>query len=328
MVPSIRLPWHRNRRTGAPGTRGAQLLVLLTCLGPGLAGCGGGSVRACFGDDAFCDRVFARNQAPIASAGIDQTVTAGDLVTLDGSASRDPDGTITTYSWTQQEGPGVAIEDATRAVAGFHAPSVDAETRLRFRLVVTDDRDASDSDRVEITVLPVVASALRHGVSLLKAVQDSTTGHAELTCGGCAARLGLWLGARALAAEAGADAEIDALLDAVRVLTTLHSERLDRAPQTREMRTLFELGHAELAFFTVWRDPATAERARVLAGSTTPAGKDSWRAGILAADPGLAPWLDADPLALSRWLRGQAADASLTETAVAVILLAQATATP
>ena len=41
------------------------------------------------------------NQDPVADAGDDQTVEYGQTVTLDGTGSVDPDGTIATYSWEQ-----------------------------------------------------------------------------------------------------------------------------------------------------------------------------------------------------------------------------------
>ncbi len=46
------------------------------------------------------------NQPPVANAGTDQISTLPkDSVMLDGSASTDPDGTITLYKWTKIAGP-------------------------------------------------------------------------------------------------------------------------------------------------------------------------------------------------------------------------------
>src|SRR5258708_32153075 len=53
------------------------------------------------------------NSPPIAVVGAAQTVAKRSLVTLDGSASRDPDGNSITYSWTPTAGPSVGLTSAT-----------------------------------------------------------------------------------------------------------------------------------------------------------------------------------------------------------------------
>ena len=46
------------------------------------------------------------NKTPIASAGPDQVITLPtDSISLDGSASNDPDGTISEWLWTKISGP-------------------------------------------------------------------------------------------------------------------------------------------------------------------------------------------------------------------------------
>ncbi len=93
------------------------------------------------------------NIAPVANAGGDQTITApASSVNLNGSASHDPDGTITAYSWVLISGQGsVTINNAntsTPSVTGL-VPGV-----YVFQLTVTDNNGATNTDQVIITVNP------------------------------------------------------------------------------------------------------------------------------------------------------------------------------
>ena len=93
------------------------------------------------------------NQPPVADAGSDQSVVSGTAVTLTGSGS-DPDGRVVGYAWTQTAGPAVSLSGATATTATFTAPVVSARSALTFRLTVTDDRGATDSATVQVTVSP------------------------------------------------------------------------------------------------------------------------------------------------------------------------------
>ncbi len=63
----------------------------------------------------------------------------GTLVTLDGSASMDPDDGIASHLWTQVEGDPVSIADPTSAKASFTAPKTDQYGKnLKFKLTVKD----------------------------------------------------------------------------------------------------------------------------------------------------------------------------------------------
>ena len=101
--------------------------------------------------DFFCSQ--AANIAPIANAGPDQSVTAGDLVTLDGSASSDPDSDPLTYSWTLNKPAGstATLSDATAAMPTFTADIAGVYTA---DLIVNDGIDPSASDSVTITAGP------------------------------------------------------------------------------------------------------------------------------------------------------------------------------
>jgi calcineurin-like phosphoesterase family protein/K319-like protein/purple acid phosphatase-like protein len=90
----------------------------------------------------------AGNQSPVANAGVDQTVTDTDgngsqAVTLNGSASSDPDGTIASYVW--KEGATQIATGATPAVTlavGVHT----------ITLTVTDNLGATATDTMVATV--------------------------------------------------------------------------------------------------------------------------------------------------------------------------------
>ncbi len=86
------------------------------------------------------------NQPPVADAGGDQTVVATSdtaLVTLDGSGSSDPDGTIAAYSWTGAPDPDDVVNPALNLAPGEYT----------FSLVVTDNEGAlSTADSVTVTV--------------------------------------------------------------------------------------------------------------------------------------------------------------------------------
>lgn len=88
------------------------------------------------------------NQPPVANAGPDQTVSdddgdGGRSVTLDGSASSDPDGTIVSYLW-QEAG-------ATIGTGATPSVSLAVDTHA-ISLTVTDDNGAPATDQVVVTV--------------------------------------------------------------------------------------------------------------------------------------------------------------------------------
>jgi hypothetical protein len=87
---------------------------------------------------------------PVANAGPDQSVNNGDNVTLDGSASTDPQGTTLTFAWTQTGGTAVTLTGANTAKANFIAPN--ANDNLTFQLKVTDAEGETATDSVTVTV--------------------------------------------------------------------------------------------------------------------------------------------------------------------------------
>ncbi len=99
------------------------------------------------------DSIPAPNVLPVANAGPDQTITApANSVNLNGSASYDPDGTITAFSWVMNSGAGtVTISNANTAIPTVTGliPGV-----YVFQLTVTDNAGATAADQVNITVNP------------------------------------------------------------------------------------------------------------------------------------------------------------------------------
>jgi gliding motility-associated-like protein len=102
------------------------------------------------GTDLVTVTVVAANQSPVANAGSDINVTLPlNTTTIIGSGT-DPDGSITTYAWTQVSGP----TTATLANAGTSTLTASdlAEGVYSFRLTVTDDKGSTGFDDVSVTV--------------------------------------------------------------------------------------------------------------------------------------------------------------------------------
>ncbi len=97
--------------------------------------------------------VEVENHAPVASAGNVQTVKSDSLVTLDGSASFDPDRDILFYKWTAPAG--IVLSESNTAHPTFVAPAVTETTEYIFSLVVSDGILESELSAVTIRVDPV-----------------------------------------------------------------------------------------------------------------------------------------------------------------------------
>ena len=100
--------------------------------------------------------IAAINDAPTANAGTNVQVLEGKTITLDGTASTDPDtGDTLSYSWS----PATNLSSATAPQPTFTAPSVSENTEQTLTLTVTDDANptANDTDTVTITILNLPA---------------------------------------------------------------------------------------------------------------------------------------------------------------------------
>jgi hypothetical protein len=95
------------------------------------------------------------NSIPVASAGVDQNVSTGSVVTLDASASTDDDGDTLSYSWSLTTLPAnssASLSDSTSAVPTF---TVDFDGSYVAQLIVNDGTDDSVADTVIIVAKTV-----------------------------------------------------------------------------------------------------------------------------------------------------------------------------
>lgn len=144
------------------GAGGATLVFDLTVTDPHLL----------TGSDSVAVNVTNVNQIPVAHAGADQTRNEHTLVTLDGSASYDPDLDALSYTWTQTGGPSVVLTGGSGPSPTFTAPEVGPGGALiTFQLVVHDGHASSVADAVQIVVQnvndPPVCTLAQAGPNLL-----------------------------------------------------------------------------------------------------------------------------------------------------------------
>ncbi len=97
------------------------------------------------------DAVFNINKAPVAEAGVKQTVIVGSEVILNGGASYDVDnGPATiTYKWVQTRGPLVTLNGADTAMPSF-TPTL--KGTYIFGLIASDGSADSKQDKVTVSV--------------------------------------------------------------------------------------------------------------------------------------------------------------------------------
>ena len=92
------------------------------------------------------------NSQPVADAGPDRTVKSGSSVVINGSGS-DPDGDTVTFSWSQLQGPQLALVGIDTPTLSFTAPEVTTSTTFAFRLTVSDG-SLTSTDEVVVVVVP------------------------------------------------------------------------------------------------------------------------------------------------------------------------------
>lgn len=131
----------------------------------GWADQGGGNISLTQGEGLYIIRFndqsrsysatkFVPNQPPVANAGGNKTTYQMDPVTLNGTGSYDPDGSIVSYRWfiiEGQDGPvTITGTNTSSATVQWHAPAISSRV-VRVQLMVTDNRGSSASDIVTIT---------------------------------------------------------------------------------------------------------------------------------------------------------------------------------
>ncbi len=106
----------------------------------------------------------AVNLPPVANAGPNQSVKVGQLVTLDGSASSDPEGQTLTYNWTFTSRPSGSTATLTNPTTVHPTFTPDVAGNYVVRLVVNDGTQNS-TNTASVTIaataanLPPVANA-------------------------------------------------------------------------------------------------------------------------------------------------------------------------
>jgi hypothetical protein len=109
------------------------------------------------------------NQPPTADAGDDQVVQCPARVTLDGSASTDPDRNIAVYTWIRGDRAGHQV--GARAVSQVEQrPGKDT-----YVLRVIDERGQSNEDTSDVTVIDTVAPQVKCSVRTASFAQPNRT---------------------------------------------------------------------------------------------------------------------------------------------------------
>ena len=101
--------------------------------------------------ESSCEGCINGNKPPIAIAGLDQVITLPtDSISLDGSASNDPDGTISEWLWRKISGP-ASFNINNTVTAKTSVKSLTAGV-YQFELKVTDNKGLSAKDTMQVVV--------------------------------------------------------------------------------------------------------------------------------------------------------------------------------
>ena len=100
--------------------------------------------------DTISVSIINTNINPSADAGPDQIIGYVELVTLNGTGSSDPDGTIESYQWSQISGTAVSLNTPNQATTTLTSPAED--NILVFTLSVVDELGGVDGDTISVLV--------------------------------------------------------------------------------------------------------------------------------------------------------------------------------
>jgi hypothetical protein len=115
------------------------------------------------------------NATPYVSAGSNQSITLPtSSVTLDGSASYDPDGTISSYTWTQVSGPSTATIGTPNASTTVVSSLI--QGIYTFKLTVIDNKGAWASANVSVVVNPAPTTTTSTTLGPSTALSASVSG--------------------------------------------------------------------------------------------------------------------------------------------------------
>lgn len=93
------------------------------------------------------------NQAPVADAGADFDARELQSGQLDASGSSDPESDPLSYAWVQTGGAiTLSLSSSTAQQPTFNVPALTQDEVVTFQVTVTDDRNDSDTDTVQVTL--------------------------------------------------------------------------------------------------------------------------------------------------------------------------------
>ncbi len=115
----------------------------------------------------------AQDSLPVVSAGSDLQVMEGERIMLNGSAtSIAADATPYTVVWNNSDTSSTVIDQADRLETFSNAPAVSTSTTLQFDLEVTDRFGNTETDSMQVTVLPMPLTLI-NDTGVVRSVSES-----------------------------------------------------------------------------------------------------------------------------------------------------------